>query len=440
MFDGEIAAGVGFILLGLGLFGLGCCREARLRMDSMYDARPFETDGVATSSLPHGQFGAVWENVKRGWQLNRQDRAPTVTVVEVTSTGSSTTTSVSGGGATVKEWAGGVVVQPNSQQGGFERPLTATIPLGLNSSFHLSKDGFVEVKERCCLVKTRSLTWTDNIRWVRMPSSSACNCCSTVQIGTHAGEHLEAPMDGMNSTALTNALKRALLTRPSAKLQGSINKFAACGPRADCTCPRLTLEVDNDYVVQTSQASCCCPGSSVLYRTEDVMWVYSEKSAKLWCLGVCSLITILLLFIAVCTALALFESQGLRIQLVAGIVIVAPILVLVGNCFGFISFSAICSLCYKFTVVTFGTPGSASAFLVFPSPPPFFILPRLFYLHTLTLSHPHTFIRRGRGRGGQARPLLLLPLVLLPPPGIFSFSQEQAVQGQDRLSEDIQLR
>jgi hypothetical protein len=368
-------------------------------MDSMYDARPFETDGIATSSLPHGQFNAVWENVKRGWQLNRQGPAPTVTVVEVTSTGSSTTTSVSGGGATVKEWAGGVVVQPNSQ-GVFEKPLTSTIPLGLNSSFHISKDGFVEVKERCCLVKTRSLTWADNIRWVRMPSSSACNCCSSVQIGTHAGEHLEAPMDGMNATALTNALKRVLLNRPSAKLQGAINKFAACGPRPDCTCPRLTLEVDNDFVVQTSQASCCCPGSSVLYRTEDVMWVYSEKSAKLWCLGICSLITILLLFIAVCTALAL--AATLRFQLVAGVVIVSPILILVGNCFGFISFSAICSLCYKFTVVTFGTPGSASAlfFCPFISIASFL---HLCYNFLLTLILTHTLYQAWKREGGTSQ-------------------------------------
>ena len=296
-------------------------------------------DGIAASSLPFGQFDSMLENVKRGWRLNRAAGGAAAAA----------SSAVSAASPAVTEWgAGGGAAQPRA--GGY-------VTLGPSSHLTISPEGLIEVKERCCLVKRRSVTWGDRVKWVRAPMASSCAQCSSAQMGTSAEAVIEAPMDALHTNALLAALRPSILGRAPARAQGPASAFTACAPQCNCQCPKKTISIDNDFTTITTQATCCsCSGSTTMFRTEDVPWVYSERSATLWCQGIASLVIIAGTFAMV----GFFSSLGGSGPVIAiSLAAVPPGLALL-SCLGVISFSAIASLCCKFTVVTLGTPGSAA--------------------------------------------------------------------------------
>ena len=386
----ELAFGVGLLIFGFGLIGCGCCKEATLSLDSMYDERPFEAEGIASGSLPFSKFDATWNNLKRGWIMNSQTPIPKVKVTIIPaadSSPSSTVTVVNPSG--IKDWAGAA---PKNLE---------TVTLGANSSMHITPEGFIEVKDRCCLVKKRSLTWSTRVKWVRLPcayfffssfplpypkhqpvshthsrifhvflstlsplfslalfnTASGCNCCSKIQIGTSGEESLSAPMEGIYASSVARVFQKLLLNRTSIAAQGATHKLSACAPARDCSCPKSTLVVDNDFIEITKQANMCTPGSVVLYRTEDLPWVYSEKSGTLWCKGITSIFVLILFGILtpILSFVILFSPLLILIAVIGSLVMLMLL-----NFVGYMHCGAIASLCCSFTVVTLGTPGSGS--------------------------------------------------------------------------------
>ena len=338
--------GVGLILLGLGIAGLGCCRSATLALDSAYDTRPFELAGIDTKSLPFLQFDSILENLRRGWLLNAA--APAATSVAVAA-GAAPGKAVVVVNPAVPEWGGG---------GGGASPRatsTGTVMLAPNSHLALSSQGLIEVKERCCLTKRRSLTFAERVRWVRAPMPNPCVCCSSLEMGTAAdGKIIEAPMDAMHTSSLMAALKPAMMLRASAR--SSSSTLTACSPQWNCQCPKKTLTIDADFTTITTQPTACsCTGSTTLFRTEDVPWIYSERSATLWFQGIASLVLILALFIAAGSYVAVDPVLGFLALLAV------PLAIAILSCVGLVSFSAVASLCCTFTVVNLGTPGSAAS-------------------------------------------------------------------------------
>ena len=339
---------MGLILLGLGIAGLGCCRSATLALDSAYDARPFELAGIDTKSLPYAQFDSILENMRRGWLLNAAPPTAAAVAVGTGTVGVASGKPVVVVNPAVSEWgSGGGGASPRATA-------TGTVMLALNSHLALSPQGLIEVKERCCLTKRRSLTFAERVKWVRAPMPNPCVCCSSLEMGTAAdGKNIEAPMDAMNTGSLMAALKPAMMLRPSARSGSST--LTACAPQWNCQCPKKTLTIDADFTSITTQpTTCSCTGSTTLFRTEDVPWVYSERSATLWCQGIASLLLTLALLGAAGSYVAVDPVLGFLALLAV------PLAIAILSCVGCISFSAVASLCCTFTVVNLGTPGSAA--------------------------------------------------------------------------------
>ena len=339
---------MGLFLIGLGVAGLGCCKAAALSLDSTYDKRPFEVDGIDAASVPYSQFDSVLENLRRGWLLSTA--APTAVSVTVAAAPGGPVVVVN---PSVPEWG----AAPRSAAAA--AAAAGSVMLSPQSHLVLSPEGLIEVKERCCLTKRRSLTFADRVKWVRVPMPSPCGCCSSLEMGTHAGEGrtIEAPMDSLYSSALMAALKPAMLARAPAR-GGTASSLTAIAPQWNCQCPKKTMTIDSDFATITTQPSVCsCSGTTTLFRTQDVPWVYSERSATLWCQGLTSLLIIGGLFAAggILVSVAPQSNVGLLALLVA------PFTVALFSCLGIISLSAIASLCCTFTVVTLGTPGSAAS-------------------------------------------------------------------------------
>ena len=310
-------------------------------------------DGIGSASVPFSQFDSVLENLRRGWLLHRSSAPPTAATVTVTA-GAAPGEAVVVVNPSVPEW-GGAAAAPS-------RPAAAaaaagSVMLSLQSHLALSPEGLIEVRERCCLTKRRSLTFAQHVKWVRLPMPSPCVCCSCLELGTLAeGRVVEAPMDALHSGSLMAALKPAMLARAPARGPPPAT-LTACAPQWNCQCPKRTLSLDSDFATVTSQPSACsCTGTTTLFRTEDVPWVYSERSATLWCQGLSSLALTLGLIAASGVYFGLAQNWLGLLGLLA-----APVLIALLSCLGIVSFASIASLCCTFTVVTLGTPGSAAS-------------------------------------------------------------------------------
>ena len=332
----------GVIIIGpfLGLLALyfittSCSTASRLHLKTDGDKRPFEEGGAMMMDLPNGGLARVWNNLRTAWVAQRS---------AAQSLQSRWSDDVHTGHATTY----------TSNEPLLQSADSLRVQLTPASYMRVSSSGLVELQETICCHRESRLTWTDSIKWARVPHG--CDCCAELQLGAHR-EYTTATMLGEQSASTLTALERTMLQRAPA---------AATGPRAasftaysqDCGrfCSTTTITSDSDFVKITS------PTNTVLIRTSDVPFVYYEKSA-VRCYQALSTLVVFAAFAGV-----MFQVIYLEVNYYlfldplhfCALAVCAWFFAVALSASGVISCVSLLSCCCRFTSVTVGTLGASS--------------------------------------------------------------------------------